>query len=195
MVLPDMMTQNSYIFLNSSLQHPTLSHIPTYTNTLGWQIPSLITAVSWSSHPLPSYLSPGSGLFFMSQTLGLASKPFSLFCQFNLQSFLVPCVVTSRLSLCSQESHIQTQPLFPGLLWLHLLLFPFTPSTFRQTFGYIALFSSASITDFPPLPLPCHSSYGQKCPTQIPAPARYSFSQSHIIKICSLVVLIDPESL
>ena len=69
--------------------------------------------MSWSSHPLPSHLCPASGLFFMSQTLVISSKPF-FFYQLNLQSCLTPHEVTSKLSL------------LPVLFWLHLL-FPSHP--------------------------------------------------------------------
>lgn len=157
MVLPALTTQNAYVFFNLSLQHHTPSNLPTYTYSIS-SITYNCTVLVLSS--LPSHLYRGSGLFFMSQTLEIA--PVAL-------PFLP---VQSSVFFYSPN-----QPA-PNSFLLCLLLFPFTPSTFHQTYGYIALFSCL-ITDFPPLP--CHNSQGQKLPTfqgsiQIHTPARVSLS-------------------
>lgn len=156
-----MTTQNAYVFFNLSLQHHTFSHEPTYTLSVS-SITYTCTVLVLSSLPSPLYL--GSGLFFMSQTPGIASVALPF----------LP--VQSSVFFYSQNWPV------PSSFWHCLLLFPFTPSTFHHTCGYIALFSCL-ITDFPPLPY--HYSQGQKLstfqgPIQIHTPATYWVSLSLI---------------
>ena len=89
------------------------THIHIYKRTwLTNSLPYNCSVLILSSFPFSSL--PWFRLFFMYRTLVIASKPFSLFCQLNLQSCLVPHEVTSKLSL------------LPVLFWLHLL-FPSHP--------------------------------------------------------------------